>query len=58
MAEKNKCVSFVYALNEKGKSLMPRKTLYFDLHKLDGSKIHFSAKAKDCKLLEKYQKHF
>jgi hypothetical protein len=43
---------FVYVLNEKGKPLMPRKTLYFDLRKLDGLKIHFSAKAKDCKLLE------
>jgi len=29
-----------------------RKTGYFDLRKLDGTKIHASAKAKDCLLLE------
>ena len=30
-----------------------RKTGYFDLRKLNGLKIHVSAKAKDCKLLER-----
>jgi N6-L-threonylcarbamoyladenine synthase len=32
-----------------------RKTLYFNLRKLNGSKIHASAKAKDCILLETFK---
>jgi N6-L-threonylcarbamoyladenine synthase len=32
-----------------------RKTGYFDIRKLDGSKIHSSAKAKDCVLLETFK---
>ena len=32
-----------------------RKTGYFDLRKLNGLKIHSSAKAKDCRLLERFK---